>query len=84
MKVLLFVAAILPIVCFANSSFLSEGVGFSCYQEYDDALANARSSADNNAQRLCNNEKAWRLSEFKHLQSTSYCQVRVQAKYLCQ
>jgi len=85
-KVILISALIFPLFSLASIGFISQGVGYDCYQDYSEARDNAQKDADRNAKNMCGEVTAWRVSEFQIVgnASGSHCAVRVQAKYVCQ
>ena len=82
--VILISALIFPIFSLASIGFISQGVGYDCYQDYSDARDDAQKDADRNAKNLCGEVRAWRVSDFRSVGYGHYCAVRVQAKYVCQ
>ncbi len=73
-----------PFLTFADIGFISRGTGHSCYQDFSDALSQAQKNADENAENMCGEVSAWRVSKYQRTDNGSYCAVRVQAKYICQ
>ncbi len=68
---------------FAAPSFVAQGKGYFCYQDFQSALGNAKSEANLNAQRTCRGRASQRISEFAVRQSPQGCVVQVQARYTC-
>jgi hypothetical protein len=83
-KFILLSALIFPVSSLAGTGFTSNGVGYSCYQDFADAIGDAQKNADRNAKNTCGEVRAWRVSEFQRVDHGSYCAVKVQAKYICQ
>ncbi|MEK6772371.1 MAG: hypothetical protein AABY64_00400 [Bdellovibrionota bacterium] len=85
MKMLFFIALVMPSLATAQTVFLSQGHGYYCYQTYDEALASAKTDADKRAQSICKYQRAWRMSDYRVAPKTPSpsCHVLVQAQYLC-
>ena len=67
----------------AAPSFVAQGKGYFCYQDYQSALGNAKAEAELNARRICRGHSSQRVSEFAIRQSPQGCLVQVQARYIC-
>lgn len=86
-KILLLAVITAPTFTLASATFISEGVGFYCYQDRAGALENAKQDADSNAQKVCETRDAVRISKYKVVPNnpgTNSCGIVVQAKYKCQ
>ena len=68
----------------ANSSvpFLARGVGYFCYQRFDGALANAKTQADTDANRICAPRAAKKLGDWRSVRSNG-CRITITAEYVC-
>ena len=81
-------ALILSFMVVASSSwgatvFTAQGRGYTCYQDYPHALANAKNEADTNARNKCGQRATKRLSDFIIEQKPQGCMVIVYARYAC-
>ncbi len=83
-KAILIAILTFPFLTFAGIGFISNGTGHSCYQDVSDAIVQAQKNADENAENMCGEVRAWRVSKYHRTDNGSYCAVKVQAKYICQ
>lgn len=84
MKIVLALLMVLPTVTLASESFVAQGVGYYCFQEYASALEQAKSKAEESAQDACVHQRAKRISDFQITEGTTeQCQVIVEAEYTC-
>lgn len=63
--------------------FTTEGRGYTCYQDYPHALANAKNEADTKARYKCGQRATKRLTDFIIEQKPQACLVIVYARYAC-